>query len=145
MGHGVGRSYRVGGAGTGDLHGHEGLRARVSRLRRQGEAGLRGRLMPDRTFLSWPFFDDAHRRLGNDVEAWAARELAGPAAESDLDARARALVRGLGDAGWIRWCVPSAHGGARDPVDVRSVCLLREALSRRDGLADAAFAMQGLG
>src|SRR6266508_6643260 len=100
MGHGVGRSYRVGGAGTGDLHGHEGLRARVSRLRRQGEAGLRGRLMPDRTFLSWPFFEEAHRRLADDVEAWAGHELAGWP-DGDLDARTRALVRALGAAGWI--------------------------------------------
>ncbi|HEX9436572.1 MAG TPA: acyl-CoA dehydrogenase family protein [Candidatus Limnocylindria bacterium] len=100
--------------------------------------------MPDRTFLSWPFFDDTHRRLADDVEAWAGHELAG-SPDGDLDARTRALVRALGAAGWIRWCVPSAHGGERERVDVRSICLLREALARRDGLADAAFAMQGLG
>ena len=102
--------------------------------------------MPDRTFLSWPFFDETHRRLADDVEAWVARELMdAPAAEGDLDTRTRALVRRLGDAGWLGHCVPAPYGGTRQAVDVRSVCLVRETLARRDGLADAAFAMQGLG
>jgi len=101
--------------------------------------------MPDRTFLSWPFFDDEHRGLAARIEEWAARELPDGADGGDLDARTRALVRALGEAGWLRACVPSAYGGARESVDVRSVCLIREALARRDGLADSAFAMQGLG
>jgi acyl-CoA dehydrogenase len=51
----------------------------------------------------------------------------------------------LGDAGWLRYCVPAAHGGAHDRLDVRSLCLIRETLARTSGLADFAFAMQGLG
>jgi acyl-CoA dehydrogenase len=31
------------------------------------------------------------------------------------------------------------------PLDVRTLCLTRETLARHDGLADFAFAMQGLG
>ncbi|MDE3101684.1 MAG: acyl-CoA dehydrogenase family protein [Chloroflexota bacterium] len=100
--------------------------------------------MPDRSFLGWPFFDEDHRRLAEEAGAWAARELA-EASDDDVDARAGGLVRSLGAAGWTAYVVPASHGGARETVDVRSVCLLRETFARHDGLADAAFAMQGLG
>ncbi len=100
--------------------------------------------MADRTFLSWPFFDEGHRKLAEEVDAWAGREL-GRGEGSDLDARTRSLVRAFGSAGWLAQCVPGSHGGARDRVDARSLCLVRETLARRDGLADTAFAMQGLG
>jgi alkylation response protein AidB-like acyl-CoA dehydrogenase len=62
-----------------------------------------------------------------------------------VDAECRALVRRLGDAGWLRHAVPAAHGGASARLDVRALCLVRETLARADGLADFAFAMQGLG
>ncbi|MDE3112144.1 MAG: acyl-CoA dehydrogenase family protein [Chloroflexota bacterium] len=100
--------------------------------------------MPDRSFLRWPFFDEDHRRLAEEAEVWAGRELAA-ASDDDVDRRARELVRSLGSAGWVRHVVPGSHGGARAAVDVRGVCLLREVFARHDGLADAAFAMQGLG
>ncbi|MGH7445712.1 MAG: acyl-CoA dehydrogenase family protein, partial [Longimicrobiales bacterium] len=51
----------------------------------------------------------------------------------------------LGDGGWLRYVVPAAHGGAYDRLDVRSICLIRETLAYHAGLADFAFAMQGLG
>ena len=51
----------------------------------------------------------------------------------------------LGDAGWLRYAVPKAYGGHFDKLDVRSLCLIRETLARTSGLADFAFAMQGLG
>ncbi|MFO1057366.1 MAG: acyl-CoA dehydrogenase family protein [Dongiaceae bacterium] len=41
--------------------------------------------------------------------------------------------------------MPGSAGGARERLDVRSLCLIRETLARHDGLADFAFAMQGLG
>lgn len=107
----------------------------------------RGRVvMPDRSFLGWPFFAEAHRRLADALEAWAEREL--PAAEpaaGELDAEVRALVRRLGAAGWLRHAVPEPHGGVAERLDVRSLCLIRETLARRSALADFAFAMQGLG
>jgi len=102
--------------------------------------------MADRTFLQWPFFQAAHHELARDVEEWAAREL--PALtedEGDVDAVCRALVKALGARGWLRYVVPPAHGGAHETTDVRSLCLIREALARWSGLADFAFAMQGLG
>jgi acyl-CoA dehydrogenase len=103
--------------------------------------------MPDASFLAWPFFDDGHRALARELEAWTAGEVAPPAAETrgDVDAACRDLVRRLGDGGWLRYVVPGAHGGARERLDVRSLCLARETLARAAGLADFAFAMQGLG
>jgi len=98
----------------------------------------------DRAFLDWPFFDDTHRRLADSLEDWCAREL--PASHSDdTDSECRALVRSLGEGGWLRYCVPHAFGGATEEIDVRSLALIRETLARHSGLADYAFAMQGLG
>src|SRR5688500_16101853 len=100
--------------------------------------------MSDRTFLEWPFFDDSHRQLADALEAWCARELATPHG-ADVDAECRALVRKLGDGGWLLHCVPAAHGGIHEKLDVRSLALIRETLARHSGLDDFAFAMQGLG
>ncbi len=102
--------------------------------------------MPDRSFLAWPFFEERHRRLAAELEAWAAREIAPHAHdESDVDALSKALVRKLGEAGWLGYAVPAPYGGHYDKLDVRSLCLARETLARHAGLADFAFAMQGLG
>jgi len=98
----------------------------------------------DRAHLDWPFFDAAHAAL-----AAAAGAAALPGGDTTsiagVDDRCRALVRALGAAGLLRYCVPAAHGGALPALDSRALCLLREALAYRDGLADFAFAMQGLG
>ncbi len=102
--------------------------------------------MSDRTFLDWPFFDEAHRALARQAAAWADAEV--PEAEpgeDGLDAACRDLVAALGAAGWLRYVVPASHGGVHPTLDVRSLCLLRETLAGRSGLADFAFAMQGLG
>ena len=102
--------------------------------------------MADTSFLTWPFFDDTHRRLAEDVSAWADRHLAPHAnEEEDVDGLTRWFVGALGEAGWLRHCVPASHGGHNDTLDVRSICLIRETLARHSGLADFAFAMQGLG
>jgi acyl-CoA dehydrogenase len=98
----------------------------------------------DRSHLAWPFFDDAHRALAADLGAWASGALSADA-HGDADAACRSLVRALGDAGWLRWCVPASHGGALATLDSRALCLARETLAYHDGLADFAFAMQGLG
>jgi acyl-CoA dehydrogenase len=81
--------------------------------------------------LRWPFFEDRHRELAAALAAW---EL--PPGD-ELDAHCRALVRGLGEAGFLRHCVGE--------IDVRTLCIARETLAYRDALADFAFAMQGLG
>ena len=100
--------------------------------------------MADRTFLDWPFFDDGHRRLAEELESWCAEYLAASHGD-DIDAECRALVRRLGEGGWLRYCVPAAQGGVHETLDVRSLALIRETLARHSGLADFAFAMQGLG
>lgn len=62
---------------------------------------------------------------------------------------AREVAAALAAQGVLDACVPEGYGGlpARDAngVDVRSVCLAREALAWADGLADTVLAMQGLG
>jgi len=100
--------------------------------------------MPDRTYLTWPFFTDAHRALARDVEAWRDRELR-EAHDADPAAVCRGYVAQLGQAGWLKYAVPRAYGGAFDALDVRSICLIRETLGYVSGLAEFAFAMQGLG
>lgn len=102
--------------------------------------------MADRTFLGWPFLADAHREMARSLDDWARAEIA-PLAEEEphTDEAAREYVRRLAAAGWLRYAVPASHGGALPALDVRSLCLVRETLARWSGLADFAFAMQGLG
>lgn len=100
--------------------------------------------MADRTFLDWPFLEPAHRALAEALDAWCAENLHSSHG-ADVDAECRALVRKLGEGGWLRYCVPAAYGGALESLDVRSLALIRETLARHSGLADFAFAMQGLG
>src|SRR4051812_4095824 len=96
--------------------------------------------MPDRSYLRWPFLEDAHRALAEELDAWAAAEV-GRLEEPDeagLDDHCRRLVAALAGGGWLEPVV-----GA--PIDVRALCLARETLAYHHGLADFAFAMQGLG
>jgi acyl-CoA dehydrogenase len=101
--------------------------------------------MADRSFLRWPFFEERHRALADSLEAWAERELAREPDERDIDAACRDLVARLGRDGWLRHAVPAPYGGVTEKLDVRGLCLIREILARRAGLADFAFVMQGLG
>jgi len=102
--------------------------------------------MADATFLTWPFFDDAHRAFAAAFDAWVEREIAPHQHdEVNIDALSRRFVRLLGNGGWLRYVVPKSYGGHYDSLDVRSLCLARETLARTSGLADFAFAMQGLG
>jgi len=97
--------------------------------------------MADRSFLAWPFFDDHHRDLAEKLDSWCATNL--PVAHDDVDAACRSLVTRLGRDGWLK---PTAvDTDDPRPLDVRTLCLSRETLARYDGLADFAFAMQGLG
>jgi acyl-CoA dehydrogenase len=101
--------------------------------------------MPDLSHLDWPFFDEAHRRFATALAQWSEEMLAAHIDHSNVDRTCRALVRALGDAGWLKAVVPAAYGGIFDRLDVRSLCLAREILAWHDSLADFAFAMQGLG
>ena len=95
--------------------------------------------MADRSYLDWPFFAPQHRALAERLEAWCLANL--PTDHGDVDLACRELVARLGRDGWL------AHTAADvgEMLDVRSLCLIRETLARYDGLADFAFAMQGLG
>ena len=101
--------------------------------------------MPDKSFLNWPFFEDHHRKLAADIESWCAREMSDFDHDSDVDAACRNVIRKFGDAGWLRYAVPKSGGGIHERLDVRSICIIRETVARRSGLAEFAFAMQGLG
>uniref|UniRef100_UPI003BAA2F8B acyl-CoA dehydrogenase family protein n=1 Tax=Stappia sp. TaxID=1870903 RepID=UPI003BAA2F8B len=101
--------------------------------------------MTDKSFLDWPFFEDHHRRFAGEVEAFARERVAGLADHHDVDGSCRALVAALGEAGLLKAAVPAAFGGLHERLDVRSLCIARETLARHHGLADFAFAMQGLG
>jgi acyl-CoA dehydrogenase len=98
-----------------------------------------------RSFLDGPFFESHHRQLATELDAWAGQTLSDdsePADRNAADAACRRLVQQLAQGGWTRYCVPRGSGGR---FDVRALTLIRETLAWHDGLADFAFAMQGLG
>ena len=95
--------------------------------------------MADATYLSWPFFDDAHRELAQAIEDWCKEHL--PVDHGDLDEACILLVKKLGRDGWLKYTGATVD----ERLDVRSLCLIRETMARFDGLAEFAFAMQGLG
>ncbi|MDQ7070407.1 MAG: acyl-CoA dehydrogenase family protein [Rhodobacterales bacterium] len=98
--------------------------------------------MSDKSFLDWPFFDAKHKQLANDLDAWAAQNLR-DIDHHNADAACQKLVADLGNGGWLTHATVDADSDA--PLDVRTLCLIRETLARHDGLADFSFAMQGLG
>ena len=101
--------------------------------------------MSDTSYLGWPFFDDSHRKLQAELEFWAAANISDEH-HADTDEACRDFVASLGAAGWLRYAVGgTGNGGKYDVIDTRAICLLRETLARHSGLADFAFAMQGLG
>lgn len=95
--------------------------------------------MADGAHLAWPFFEERHRVFADALRAWCREHL--PVEHRDVDAACRSLVKALGAAGWLR---PTAADEG-EALDVRTLCLARETLAWHDGLADFAFAMQGLG
>ena len=104
--------------------------------------------MIDTTWLDWPFFDDRHTAFAQDLETWCEANLS-HIDHSDTDQACRDLVRKMGQAGFLQAVVPSGPsgqwGGRWPEIDSRAVCIARETLARHEGLADFAFAMQGLG
>jgi alkylation response protein AidB-like acyl-CoA dehydrogenase len=92
-----------------------------------------------------PLFEDRHRELERLLEQWCGAHLRSSEG-TDVDEACRWLVRAMGEAGWLRHAVAGReYGGASDELDVRAICLIRQILARHWGLADFAFAMQGLG
>src|SRR5262245_61202869 len=98
--------------------------------------------MTDRSFLKWPFLESRHREVAERLETWAAANL--PETDhGDVDEACRKLVSVLGRDGWLKFSAPGQGNSER--IDVRALALIRETLARHSGLADFAFAMQGLG
>jgi acyl-CoA dehydrogenase len=109
------------------------------------------------SYLDWPFFDAPHRAFKSKLDAWCANTFTAPGPNgtfntahpedrASVDAHCQALVKNLGKGGWLGHAVAGkAYGGHSDALDSRSLCLLRETLAFHEGLADFAFAMQGLG
>jgi acyl-CoA dehydrogenase len=98
--------------------------------------------MTDKSFLQWPFLEPRHRELTKELEAWAVANL-GDIDHRDVDHSCRKLVAMLGRDGWLKFSAPGDDEAER--IDVRALALIRETLARHSGLADFAFAMQGLG
>ena len=90
-------------------------------------------------FLTWPFFSPQHRKLAPLLETWCTENL--PADHRDVDVACRNLVAKLGADGWLTHSAVNPDQPA--PLDVTTICLVRETLARHDALADFAFAMQG--
>jgi acyl-CoA dehydrogenase len=100
--------------------------------------------MSDHSFLIWPFFEDSHRQLADELEQWASEKLDHNSHE-DVDATCRQLVADLAAGGWLNHSAADLSVNNSKPFDVRTLCLIRETLARHSGLADFAFGMQGLG
>jgi acyl-CoA dehydrogenase len=95
--------------------------------------------------LDWPFFEPRHKVLVTELERWAGSQLVDKHGH-DVDAACRQLVSQLGEGGWLQHAVGGiAYGASADNIDTRAICLVRETLAKHSGLADFAFAMQGLG
>jgi acyl-CoA dehydrogenase len=99
---------------------------------------------PTRDHLHWPFFGPAHRAFAEQLDAFAASGVMAQIDHDNVDIACRALVRALGKAGLLQAAVAAAATDA-PPIESRLVCIARETLAWHDGLADFAFAMQGLG
>ena len=99
---------------------------------------------PSRAHLAWPFFGASHRSYAAELDDFAATGGLAGLDHGDVDGACRALVARMGESGLLKACVADP---ARDSaaLDSRAICLARETLAWHEGLADFAFAMQGLG
>jgi acyl-CoA dehydrogenase len=105
--------------------------------------------MADRSFLTWPFLEPRHQELYDSVDAWASANHAALHSEDESSAAAATTVRRIvaefGNSGLLATATGGGKGALYGPLDARSLCICREVLARHAGLADFAFAMQGLG
>lgn len=96
----------------------------------------------DRFIEQTPFFTPEHRNLAVSIAGFVQREVEPRAAdERDVDGRAVEYVKLLAAAGVLGYAVTTPE----TRLDVRALCLVREALAYSSALADLAFVMQGLG
>ncbi|HVL65974.1 MAG TPA: acyl-CoA dehydrogenase family protein [Vicinamibacterales bacterium] len=95
--------------------------------------------------IDLPLFDDSHRALAARLRDVMARvePIAARGDDGEVDAAGREAIAVCAELGLCRLLVPREFGG--EGLDLRSVCLVREALASASGLVDAVFAVQGLG
>ena len=140
------RSDRSGSRGAGHLHADAGFPPRLRSFRGQVQAGVRRRLRS--IHVRQDLSGTALLRRGAPYAGARSRyrcEASLHVDHGDTDAACRALVRQLGEAGWLRYCVPAAHGGrCRRWIRARCACCARR-WRATTAPADFAFAMQGLG
>jgi acyl-CoA dehydrogenase len=87
-----------------------------------------------------PFFTEEHRNLAHSLAQFVEQEIEPRAsAEDDIEDLARDFVQLLAREGLLNYAV------AESKLDIRALCLIREALAYSSALADLAFVMQGLG
>jgi acyl-CoA dehydrogenase len=106
--------------------------------------------MNSASHLAWPFFDEVHRVFKTQLQDWTTKQFANLHGHDEsrdaIDRECVSLVKALGQGGWLKPAIAGKqHGGAAEVIDTRTICLLREELAWHHGLADFAFAMQGLG
>ncbi len=99
--------------------------------------------------LDWPFLEPHHKTLAIELDRWVRSKLRDNLQDHSVravDDACRRLVRQLGEGGWLKYAIGgTSYGASGDTIDTRAVCLIRETLASHSGLADFAFAMQGLG
>jgi acyl-CoA dehydrogenase len=98
--------------------------------------------------LQLPFFDAAHRDLAARVREFAAREIephAAAADAGDVDHYGRQFLKACAAEGLTRLLVPRPFGGTDEAPQLRSLCIVREAIAACSAAADSVFAVQGLG
>jgi acyl-CoA dehydrogenase len=105
---------------------------------------VRSPALRTRDWIEWPFFEPRHREFAERLDHFVASPAIAEIDHADVDHSCRKLARALGESGLLAAAVASPDGDAT-AIDSRAACLAREALAAADGLADFAFAMQGLG
>jgi acyl-CoA dehydrogenase len=98
--------------------------------------------------LDLPFFEKPHREVHARVNESAAafEAIASRGEAGEVDEAGRDTIRVCAALGLCRLLVPREFGGDGPPgLDLRTVCVMRQALAARSGLADAVLAVQGLG
>ena len=94
----------------------------------------------DHLISQLPFFNEEHRSLAQSVAQFVAQEIEPRAsAEDDIENLARDFIQLLAREGLLNYAV------AQSKLDIRALCVIREALAYSSALADLAFVMQGLG
>src|ERR1700693_3679820 len=102
--------------------------------------------------MSWkldnlPFFGDEHFRLAERLQEWQRKnvDLSAQHPHSDFRFFAMEVLGRLAAAGFLDFCLSRFSVGQMSPPDVRSICIIREALAYDSFLVDSLFVMQGLG